>query len=134
MQARSRIKLFVYALAFYAAATSAAALDARAQSAGEHPGDHGFHHPENHDWYRELKQPDTGYSCCNGTANGIEGDCRPTRAFLGDDGAWHALMDGKWVIVPARVVLKQMAPDGNSHICASKSGTIYCFLRGSPKS
>ena len=30
--------------------------------------------------------------------------------------------------------LKQLAPDGNSHICASRSGLIYCFLGGSPKS
>jgi hypothetical protein len=99
------------------------------------PGGHrGAGHAENHDWYRELKQPGTGYSCCNGTANGVEGDCRPTRAYLQDDGTWRALIDGKWVLVPPRVVLQQMAPDGNSHICASRSGVIYCFLAGSPKS
>jgi hypothetical protein len=37
------------------------------------------------------------------------------------------------VLVPPRVVLQQLAPDGSSHICASKSGMIYCFLGGSPK-
>ena len=36
--------------------------------------------------------------------------------------------------VSVSVVLKQLAPDGNSHICASPSGVIYCFLGGSPKS
>jgi len=97
-------------------------------------GHHGQGHAENHDWYKELKQPGTGYSCCNGTVNGIEGDCRPTRAYLQDDGTWRALIDGSWVVVPPRVVLKQLAPDGNSHICASRSGLIYCFLGGSPKS
>jgi hypothetical protein len=97
-------------------------------------GHHGHGHAENHDWYKELKQPGTGYSCCNGSSNGVEGDCRPTRAFLGDDGMWHALIDGEWVIVPPRVVLQSLAPDGNSHICASRSGLIYCFLGGSPKS
>jgi hypothetical protein len=97
-------------------------------------GNHGQGHAENHDWYKELKQPGTGYSCCNGTVNGIEGDCRPTRAYLQDDGTWRALIDGRWVLVPPRVVLKQLAPDGNSHICASRSGLIYCFLGGSPKS
>jgi hypothetical protein len=97
-------------------------------------GTHGQGHAENHDWYKELKQPGTGYSCCNGTTNGIEGDCRPTRAYLQDDGTWRALVDGRWVVVPPRVVLKQLAPDGNSHICASRSGLIYCFLGGSPKS
>ena len=94
---------------------------------------HGQGHAENHDWYQELKQPGTGFSCCNGTANGVEGDCRPTRAYLNDDGNWYALLDGNWVPVPPRVVLKQLAPDGSSHICASKSGLIYCFLGGSPK-
>jgi len=99
-----------------------------------HSGQHGQGHAENHDWYKELKQPGTGYSCCNGTVNGIEGDCRPTRAYIQDDGTWRALIDGRWVPVPPRVVLKQLAPDGNSHICASRSGLIYCFLGGSPKS
>ena len=97
-------------------------------------GQHGQGHAENHDWYKELKQPGTGYSCCNGTVNGVEGDCRPTRAYIQDDGTWRALIDGRWVVVPPRVVLKQLAPDGNSHICASRSGLIYCFLGGSPKS
>ena len=96
-------------------------------------GHHGQGHAENHDWYQELKQPGTGFSCCNGTINGVEGDCRPTRAYLNDDGQWYALLDGRWVPVPPRVVLKQLAPDGRSHICASKSGMIYCFLGGSPK-
>jgi len=100
----------------------------------EYGGQHGQGHAENHDWYKELKQPGTGYSCCNGTVNGIEGDCRPTRAYLQDDGTWRALIDGRWVEVPPRVVLKQLAPDGNSHVCASRSGLIYCFLGGSPKS
>ncbi len=96
-------------------------------------GSHGDGHAENHDWYKGLKQPGTGYSCCNGTVDGVEGDCRPTRAWLGDDGQWRAILDGREIIVPPRVVLKQLAPDGNSHICAGKSGMIYCFLGGSPK-
>ena len=91
-------------------------------------------HAENHDWYRDLKQPGTGYSCCNGTANGVEGDCRPTRAYLQDDGTWKAMVNGRWMPVPPRVVLQRLAPDGNSHICAGKSGMIYCFIGGSPKS
>lgn len=97
-------------------------------------GMYGQGHAENHDWYKDLKQPETGYSCCNGTIDGREGDCRPTRAYLTEDGTWRALVDGRWVAVPPRVVLKQLAPDGNSHICASRSGLIFCFLGGSPKS
>ena len=109
-------------------------VDAQVSPDDRGSGQHGQGHAENHDWYKELKQPGTGYSCCNGTANGIEGDCRPTRAYIQDDGTWRALIDGRWVVVPPRVVLKQLAPDGNSHICASRSGLIYCFLGGSPKS
>ena len=110
-------------------ASAAIALPVFAQQ-----GNHGQGHAEGHDWYQELKQPGTGYSCCNGTVNGIEGDCRPTRAYLTDEGQWRALIDGKWVLVPPRAVLKQLAPDGRSHICASRTGVIYCFLGGSPKS
>jgi hypothetical protein len=88
-------------------------------------------HAEGHDWYSKLNQPGTTYSCCNGDAHG--GDCRPTRAFLGDDGFWHAQIDGRWVTVPSRAVVNQLAPDGNSHICASKGGYIFCFIGGSPK-
>ena len=104
-----------------------------AQDSHHSEGRHGEGHAENHDWYQQLKQPGTGYSCCNGTINGVEGDCRPTRAYLNDDGQWYALLNGRWVLVPPRVVLQKLAPDGSSHICASKSGMIYCFLGGSPK-
>ncbi len=112
-----------------------AGLQSLAQELSPRRGGHyGEGHAENHDWYKELKQPGTGYSCCNGTTDGREGDCRPTRAYLTEEGTWKALVDGEWVPVPPRVVLKQLAPDGNSHICASRSGLIYCFLGGSPKS
>ena len=122
-----RVRSVVLALAFVIA--TAAGLRAFAQV-----GTHGEGHAENHDWYRELKQPGTNMSCCNGTMNGIEGDCRPTRAYIDDNGIWHALMDGRWEIIPPRVVLQSLAPDGGSHICANRSGTIYCFMGGSPKS
>jgi hypothetical protein len=123
------------------AASIAVALPASAQDIASHPHDGGtidgtrnLGHAENHDWYKELKQPGTGYSCCNGTTNGVEGDCRPTRAFLTEDGTWKALVNGRWMPVPPRVVLQNLAPDGNSHVCAGKSGMIYCFIGGSPKS
>jgi hypothetical protein len=118
------------------AIATAAALGVRAQEPSgdlRSGGHYGQGHAENHDWYKDLKQPQTGYSCCNGRSNSSDGDCRPTRAYLNDDGMWYALLDGRWVPVPPKVVLKQLAPDGSSHICASKSGMIYCFLGGSPK-
>ncbi|TMJ30401.1 MAG: hypothetical protein E6G95_05370 [Alphaproteobacteria bacterium] len=122
------------------AATMAFAFAATAQDISSHrhgdsiDGIRNDGHAENHDWYKGLKQPGTGYSCCNGTANGVEGDCRPTRAFLTEEGTWKALIDGRWLPVPPRAVLQKLAPDGNSHICAGKSGMIYCFIGGSPKS
>jgi hypothetical protein len=97
-------------------------------------GQWGNGHAENHDWYQRLKQPGTEYSCCNGTADGVQGDCRPTRAYLNEDGVWRAMIDGRWTPVPPSVVLRTLAPDGNSHICAGKSGMIYCFIGGVPKS
>jgi hypothetical protein len=115
-------------------ATSAApGVRAQEPSGDRQSGHRSQGHAENHDWYKDLKQPQTGYSCCNGQTSTSDGDCRPTRAYLNDDGMWYALLDGRWVPVPPKVVLKQLAPDGSSHICASKSGMIYCFLGGSPK-
>lgn len=120
------------------AASVALTFAASAQDIATHQHDYdgtrNIGHRENHDWYKDLKQPGTGYSCCNGTTNGIDGDCRPTRAYLQDDGTWKAMVNGRWMPVPPRVVLQRLAPDGNSHICAGKSGMIYCFIGGSPKS
>jgi hypothetical protein len=120
------------------AASAIFALTANAQDIATHQpdvdGTRNIGHAENHDWYTDLKQPGTGYSCCNGSVNGVDGDCRPTRAYLQEDGVWRAMIDGHWTPVPPRVVLKSLAPDGNSHICAGKSGVIYCFIGGSPKS
>jgi hypothetical protein len=98
-------------------------------------GQHGQGHAEGHDWYKGLNQPGTGYSCCNAqTEKDPNGDCRPTRAYQTEDGTWRAMIDGKWQTVPPRAVLQTLAPDGNSHICASKGGMIFCFIGGSPKS
>ena len=103
--------------------------DARAQD-----GQHGQGHAENHDWYKDLKQPQTGYSCCNGRTGTTDGDCRPTRAYLNDDGMWYALLDGTLGAgAAARRAEAARARRLARHICASKSGMIYCFLGGSPK-
>ena len=68
------------------AASVAFAFAANAQDIATHQHDYdgtrNIGHAENHDWYQGLTQPGTGYSCCNGTVNGVEGDCRPTRAYL----------------------------------------------------
>jgi len=110
----------------------AAAISLPAAAAAQDGGFYGQGHAENHDWYSTLNQPGTSFSCCNGDAHG--GDCRPTRAYVGDDGYWHAEINGRWTTVPSRAVLDRPAPDGASHICAAPSGYIFCFIGGSPKS
>ncbi len=133
------VALSVAAMATFAFAASAQdsnphSTAGHGRSSGEQAieGQWGEGHAENHDWYKKLKQPGTGYSCCNGDV--AHGDCRPTRAYLTEEGTWRAMIDGHWQPVPPSVVLKQLAPDGNSHVCAGKSGMIYCFIGGSPKS
>lgn len=106
-----------------AALVTAAPLVSFSQS-----GDHGAGHSEHHGWYRKLLQPHSAASCCG------ERDCRPTRAYIDDNGAWWAQLSGRWVEVPGDVVLKTRAPDGNSHICANEVGIILCFVGGVPKS
>jgi hypothetical protein len=99
-----------------------------APSALAQHGHHGVGHGDHHDWYKTLISPVTGISCCDNK------DCRPTRAYVDDEGAWRALLNGHWISVPREKVLKTMAPDGNSHICANDFGMIFCFVGGVPKS
>lgn len=124
----------VLSLASVLAVMTLAGATAPVRAQDHSSGHYGQGHAENHDWYEKLKQPGSNASCCNGTINGVEGDCRPTRAYQKDDGMWYALLNGRWVMVPPSRVLKDLSPDGNSHICAAPSGMIFCFLGGSPKS
>ena len=114
------------------AALFSIACDARAQSGPQvmlaQTGQHGDGHAQHHDWYRELRQPDIGYGCCS------DADCRPVRAWLHDDGQWRAVVEGRPVRIPAARILDRSAPDGGSHLCLSPAGTVYCFIRGVPKS
>lgn len=111
-----------------------------AREAGAQSGRHGHGHDEHHDWYKDLKQPGSYLSCCNKLLPDGTGDCRPVRAYIGDDGLWRALVDGRRIVIPADKVLKNpdgsalVAPDGNSHACVSALGTIYCFIEAVPKS
>ena len=99
---------------------------------------------ELHEYYRILRVPSipdsVPGSCCNmrvtlpdGT---VVGDCRPVRAWLDDSGVWHAIDDGEEIIIPDSSIIRDdqpPAPDGNSHLCKSISGTIYCFTPGQAK-
>jgi len=78
-----------------------------------------------HDIYHHWRKPDNpGVSCCN------DNDCRPTRAYMGDDGLWRAWDGAKWLTVPKEVVLPtDYGNDGRSHLCENL-GYIYCFTPG----
>jgi len=91
------------------------AISVNAFGQADYGGYGGPGHPEIYDWYRDLKQPGSAHPCCNGDRPGFVGDCRPTRAYIDDDGRWHATLDGQWVPVPPRVILDQKSPDGVSH-------------------
>lgn len=85
-------------------------------------GRHGDGHAEHHGEYQNWKQPN-GLSCCN------DQDCRPTRAYLTDDG-WRAWNGQRWLLVPPeRVLPTDFAGDGRSHICEARD-RVFCFTPG----
>ena len=88
-------------------------------------GHHGDGHAEQHDIYKEWKAPNNpALSCCNNA------DCRPTRAFLDQNGDWRAWNGHEWLRVPwDRVLPADYAGDGRSHLC-EKETLIYCFTPG----
>lgn len=111
------------ALAILGAAIITAGLLVSGMSRGQ-TGQHGDGHTAGHDAYKEWKQPGTGASCCN------DADCRPTRAYMGDDGLWRAWDGHRWLTVPADKVLPtDHAKDGRSHFC-EMNGVVFCFSPG----
>ena len=67
-----------------------------------------------HDWYTNLVDPVTGYSCCGGQ------DCRPVPREdirLGQDGDLELFLDGKWRHVDPQKILKISSPDSRVHAC-----------------
>lgn len=88
---------------------------------------HGGGHAEHHDEYRHWKQPGNGMSCCN------DQDCRPTRAYLTEEG-WRAWDGTRWLLVPPSAVLSVRAKDGRTHLCATPAGHVYCLVPADPKS
>lgn len=82
-----------------------------------------------HDPYGSWRVPNNpATSCCNAqTPNNPAGDCRPTRAYMHDDGRWRAWNGYLWLTVPPEKVLPtDYAGDGRSHLC-EKGAYIYCF-------
>jgi hypothetical protein len=86
--------------------------------------------------YKEWQRPDVGGSCCNAlSADDPNGDCRPTTAYMGDDGWWRARVrpgPNGYVVVPPNKILNRSA-DGRCHVC-ERFGTVICFQPCDPKS
>ena len=91
----------------------------------EPSGRHGDGHAEMHDIYKHWHPPlNANTSCCDNS------DCRPTRAFVDDEGHWRAWNGALWLLVPQdRVLPPNHAGDGRSHLC-EKAQFIYCFTPG----
>jgi hypothetical protein len=109
-------------------AGAAAFGQASGQGSGQ-TGNHGDGHAQGHDIYRRWSPPNNpNTSCCN------NGDCRPTRAYVDNEGRWRAWNGTTWLVVPQeRVLPPDFAGDGRSHLC-EKEQFIYCFTPGEIRS
>lgn len=127
---RAAATYLVAALAFLAVVTVFLPLKARAQS-----GAHGDGHAQQHDIYKNWSPPNNpGTSCCSAEKPDGSGDCRPTRAFVDEDGNWQAWNGRVWLVVPPdRILPPNYAGDGRSHLC-EREQFIYCFSPAEPKS
>ena len=75
-------------------------------------------------WFRALRQPDTGISCCS------VADCRPTDYRTNGD-HYEALIQDRWVAVPPQKVLSRTDnPTGRAVVCWTPTTGIMCFVRG----
>lgn len=81
-----------------------------------------------HDIYKDWRVPNNkATSCCH------DADCRPTRAYVHDDGRWRAWNGVMWLVIPPeRMLPSDYAGDGRSHLCA-KDSHVYCFTAAEPK-
>ena len=82
--------------------------------------------PALHSWFEQLKQPESGVSCCS------IADCRPVEFRLVIDG-YEALLDTRWVRVPNDKVLRGISnPTGHAILCRPPSSeAILCFVPAS---
>lgn len=89
----------------------------------------------NADWYRSLRQPDTGILCCS------VADCRPVQ-FRDTPAGYEAYIDkgpgrfddsapNDWVKVPPGTVLHGHDNPTGQGIACWTHGIFLCFVRGS---
>jgi hypothetical protein len=73
-------------------------------------------------WFKSLKQPGTGISCCDIS------DCKRAEADW-RGGQWHAVVDGEWTPIPREKELDKQSIDGDAYVCSSPTRRIYCFIK-----
>lgn len=75
------------------------------------------------DWFKSLKQPKTGYSCCDVS------DCKQTKAVWQGNGWWAEFPDGQVRPIPPEKILdKPKTIDGKAYLCSSPTNRVYCFV------
>jgi hypothetical protein len=68
---------------------------------------------ERGDWFKSLRQPQTGKSCCDIS------HCFRTDADW-RSGGWWAELRGHWVPVPSTAIVREATSiDGQAYVCAS---------------
>ena len=77
-------------------------------------------------WFRSLRVPGTGASCCDVS------DCRPVRSYRQvGDGIEAIAADGTVLsITPDKILQGHSNPTGHAIACHS-GATVYCFVRAS---
>lgn len=96
-----------------AALTLAAALFSSSGAAAEDRGA----------WFKSLKQPLTGASCCDIS------DCRAAPDAKHEGGQWWATVDGEMTPIPNDKILKnKWSFDGAAYVCSGYGRKIYCFI------
>lgn len=84
------------------------------------------------DWYKSLRNPVTGISCCDIS------DCGPADEFETKDDGYRVKIEGAWYDVPKdKIVHNKGNPTGSSVVCYNKPSVkmgaplmIYCFVAG----
>jgi hypothetical protein len=75
-------------------------------------------------WFEDLRQPDTGQSCCS------IADCRPADYRIVED-HYEAFVDDQWMAVPSDKVLRRLDnPTGRAVVCWTRTLGIMCFVTG----
>lgn len=105
----------------------ALSIVSRAFAQDDPHGNRGDGHDQWHgEFYQGLVTPDTLVSCCN------LADCRPTQGREKGD-HYEVEINGAWVAVLPRKIVKKSAPDGGFHVCAPAAFDglpehVYCVV------